>query len=95
MPKSIELKILERQLKLAQLELARIEVRGQPTPDELGESEYLPHTLVHQGPEYLEIRARIWTEPYVSIEGRAFKNLAEARALAEREGYAGISLNWR
>jgi len=95
MPRSIELKILERQLKLAQLELARLEVRGQPIPNELEESEYLPHTPVHQGPEYLEVRARLWTVPHVSIEDRAFKNLAEARALAEREGYAGISLNWR
>ena len=90
MPKSLELKILERQLKLATLELARLEGTIR-VPNELEESEGLKHTPVNSGPDYLTVHCSTWHLEKPTEHGTV-KTLEEARSLAKRKGYKGISI---
>jgi hypothetical protein len=91
MPKSLEIKILERQLKLAALELARLE--GVETHNELDESEYVKKVPVYDGPEYLEVRASLWNTPHSAVEGKPC-TLEQARGIARKKGLKGISIKW-
>ena len=91
MPKSLEIKILERQLKLAALELAHLE--GVDTHNELDESEYVEFTPVHNGPDYLEVRASLWRTPHNTVEGKPC-TLEQARDIAHKKGLKGISIKW-
>jgi hypothetical protein len=93
MPKSLEIKILERQLKLAELELARIVVATTPMVNELEVSEAFTHKPYHEGPEYLTVLSSIWKPPILTLEdGTVLKTLDEARAIAKKRGLKGISI---
>ena len=90
MPKSIELRILERQLKLAELELARLVVATTPMVNELEVTDAFTHQPFHEGPDYLEVRSDMWNNLLETDYGRV-KTLEEARSIAKKKGYKGIS----
>lgn len=94
MSKSLEVKILERQIKLVERQMRDVLDMIHP-PNELGESVYLEHSPVNSGPEYLTVQVTLW--PYAHLEtedGTTVSDLTDARKLAEKRGYKGIRVTF-
>lgn len=87
--KPLEMQILELQIKRAELELRKLD----PIRNELLEGEYLKHTPINSGPDFLEVLALLWEQRLETGLGPV-SNLEEARELAHEHGFKGIFITW-
>ena len=96
MRKSMEQRVLEIQLRRLELDIGRLEGTVDPigyVHNSLMESEYLQHSKVNSGPEYMVVQGSSWTLNMVTQFG-TFHHLAECRNVAEKNGYKGISVRF-
>ena len=90
-PKTLLVKVIEEEIRRAELDLARAQGDLPTPPRELEESEYLEHKPINSGPEYLEVVTSVWSRPHSSVSGRPV-TLEQAREIARKQGLKGIRL---
>lgn len=91
---TLQMQVLEEELRRAERRLADLESKMDPMPNEMLESEYLNHKPVHTGPEYLEVYVYFWENRLETEHGKVC-DLTEARDLASRLGLKGISITFK
>lgn len=88
--------VMKEELRRIDLEISKLDgTYVNPTPrNELAESQYVTQREIHSGPEYLEVRSRLWPTPSMTVDNKPIKNLEEARKIAYRQGLKGVTIKF-
>jgi hypothetical protein len=89
----LEQQILELEIRRAESELKGVLGIIDHVPNELEESEYLRHTPVNSGDDFLEVLALLWERRLETGLGPV-ANLEAARELASEHGFKGICITF-